>query len=205
MRIAARTVNEIGGGFELTFASLHIDTSRWIKASGVKCRLPCPFDNDGMGSATGEICVSGAPDNNSYPEEITVARIQHLAIASQNPEAQAEFYKKVFGFEEIRRIDNPRARGVILTDGAINISVLYFKQDQLDRGLDYTGLHHFGVFVEDLDGTAQRCLDNGAVAYDELPEEATEVNYRPKRSDKFKGPENSLFDIADHPWVGAKI
>ncbi len=134
-----------------------------------------------------------------------MARIQHLAIASQNPEKQAEFYKKVFGFEEIRRIDNPRARGVILTDGAINISVLYFKQDQIDRGLDYTGLHHFGVFVEDLDGTAQRCLDHGAVAYDELPEEATEVNYRPKRSDKFKGPENSLFDIADHPWIGAKV
>lgn len=76
-----------------------------------------------------------------FIEEIIVARIQHLAIASQNPEKQAEFYKKVFGFEEIRRIDNPRARGVVLTDGAINISVLYFKQDQIDRGLDYTGLH----------------------------------------------------------------
>ena len=132
-----------------------------------------------------------------------MARIQHLAIASQNPEKQAEFYKKVFGFEEIRRIDNPRARGVVLSDGAINISVLYFKQDQIDRGLDYTGLHHFGVYVEDLEGTAQKCLDNGAVAYDELPEEANEVNYRPKRSDKFKGPEGSLFDIADHPWIGA--
>jgi len=132
-----------------------------------------------------------------------VARIQHLAIASQDPEKQAEFYKKVFGFEEIRRIDNPRARGVVLTDGAINISVLHFKQDQIDRGLDYTGLHHFGVYVEDLEGTAKRCLENGAVAYDELPEDANETNYRPKRSDKFKGPENSLFDIADHPWIGA--
>ncbi len=132
-----------------------------------------------------------------------MARIQHLAIASQDPEKQAEFYKNVFGFEEIRRIDNPRARGVVLTDGAINISVLYFKQDQIDRGLDYTGLHHFGVFVEDLEGTAQKCIENGAVPYDELPEDANEVNYRPKRSDKFKGPENSLFDIADHPWIGA--
>jgi catechol 2,3-dioxygenase-like lactoylglutathione lyase family enzyme len=46
-----------------------------------------------------------------------VARIQHLAIASQDPEKQPAFYKDVFGFEEIRRIDNPRARGVILTDG----------------------------------------------------------------------------------------
>ena len=136
-----------------------------------------------------------------------MARIQHLAIASLNPEKQAEFYKRVFGFEEIRRIDNPRARGVVLTDGAINISVLNVKQDQIDRGLDYTGLHHFGVFVEDLEGTAQKCLANGAVPYDELPEEANEklTNYRPKRSDKFKGPENSLFDIADHPWIGAPL
>ncbi len=132
-----------------------------------------------------------------------MARIQHLAIASQDPEKQAEFYKTVFGFEEIRRIDNPRARGVILTDGAINISVLYFKQDQIGRGLDYTGLHHFGVFVDDLDGTADKCLANGAVPYDELPEDANEKYYRPKRSDKFKGPEGSLFDIADHAWIGA--
>jgi len=134
-----------------------------------------------------------------------MARIQHLAIASLEPEKQAEFYKRVFGFKEIRRIDNPRARGVVLTDGAINISVLKFMQDQIDRGLDYTGLHHFGVFVEDLEGTAKRCLDAGATPYDELPEDAKEKEtyYRPKRSDKFKGPENSLFDIADHPWIGA--
>ncbi len=39
-----------------------------------------------------------------------MARIQHLAIASLDPEKQAEFYKKVFGFEEVRRLDNPRAR-----------------------------------------------------------------------------------------------
>jgi hypothetical protein len=94
---------------------------------------------------------------------------------------------------------------VVLTDGAINISVLNFKQDQIGHGLDYTGLHHFGVYVEDLEGTAQKCLANGAVPYSELPENANEQksNYRPKRSDKFKGPENSLFDIADHPWIGA--
>jgi catechol 2,3-dioxygenase-like lactoylglutathione lyase family enzyme len=132
-----------------------------------------------------------------------MARIQHLAIASQDPEKQAEFYKKVFGFEEIRRLDNPRARGVVLTDGAINISVLYFKQDQIDRGLDFTGLHHFGVYVDDLEGTAEKCLANGAVPYSELPEDANEKNYRSKRSDKFKGFENGLFDIADEPWAGA--
>ena len=88
-----------------------------------------------------------------------MARIQHLAIASLDPDKQAEFYKKVFGFEEVRRLDNPRARGVVLTDGHINISVLQFQQDQIDHGLDFTGLHHFGVYVEDLDGTAKKLAD----------------------------------------------
>ena len=130
-------------------------------------------------------------------------RIQHLAIASQDPEGQADFYKRVFGWEEVRRIDNPRARGVVLSDGAINISVLYFKQDQIGRGMDFTGPHHFGVYVDDLGGCADRCLAEGGVAYDELPEGPNEVNYRPKRSDKFKGPEGVLFDINDKPWLGA--
>ena len=79
-----------------------------------------------------------------------MARIQHLAIASLDPFKQAEFYKRVFGFEEVKRLDNPRAKGVVLTDGHINISVLQFHQDQIDQGMDFTGLHHFGVFVDDL-------------------------------------------------------
>jgi hypothetical protein len=33
-----------------------------------------------------------------------------------------------------------------------------------------------------------------------LPEDANEKNYRPKRSDKFKG--QSVLDIADHAWIG---
>ena len=105
----------------------------------------------------------------------------------------------------LARIDNPRATGVVLSDGAINISVLKFHQDQIDHGLGFTGLHHFGVLVDDLDATAQRCLDAGCVPYDELPEDPKEKEtyYRPKGSDKFKGPENCLFDIADHPWIGA--
>ena len=133
-----------------------------------------------------------------------MARIQHLAIASRDPFKQAEFYKRVFGFQEVKRLDNPRAKGVVLTDGHLNISVLEFHQDQLDHGLDFTGLHHFGVYVEDLEGTSKKCIENGCTHYSELPEDPSEkaTYYRAKRSDKFKGPENALFDIADEPWIG---
>ena len=122
-----------------------------------------------------------------------MARIQHLAIASRDPFKQAEFYKRVFGFEEVRRLDNPRAKGVVLTDGHLNISVLQFQQDQLDHGLDFTGLHHFGVYVEDLEGTAKKCLENGCVPLfgaagrsrrksEELPARSAPTNSKARRT-----------------------
>ncbi len=132
-----------------------------------------------------------------------MGRIQHLAIASQEPEKLADFYKEIFGWEEVKRLDNPRCHGVVLSDGAINISILKFKQDQIGHGLAFNGPHHFGVYIDDLDATADKCLAAHATPYDELPMDDKEPNYRARRSDKFKGPEGGLFDINDTPWLGA--
>jgi hypothetical protein len=81
--------------------------------------------------------------------------------------------------------------------------VLKFKQDQIGRGMEFTGLHHMGVFVDNMDEAERKCLALGATPYNELPEHKNEVNYRPKRSDNFKGFEGNLFDINDKPWIGA--
>ena len=82
--------------------------------------------------------------------------------------------------------------------------MLYFNRTRSATGSEFTGLHHFGVFVDDLEGTAEKCLANGCVAYDELPEEPSEkaTNYRPKRSDKFKGPENACSTSPTIPGSG---
>jgi len=47
-------------------------------------------------------------------------------------------FKTVFSFAVIRRIADPRARGVVLTDGTAIISELNFKQGQIDHGLGDT-------------------------------------------------------------------
>lgn len=135
-------------------------------------------------------------------------RIQHLAIASQDPDKQADYYKAVFDWEEVGRIDNPRARGVILSDGAINISILYFKQDQLGHGMEFAGPHHFGVWTDNLEATAEKCIAHGGEAYSELPENEREADFRaqkgrPSRSTKFQGLEGAIFDIDDKHWLGA--
>src|SRR5260370_40868645 len=86
-----------------------------------------------------------------------MARIRHIALATRNPDAAAEFYQRAFAFKEVGKFSAREADGYYLTDGALNMALLKFKPgalDQLGKGLDYTGPHHFGVLVDgDLDGS----------------------------------------------------
>jgi len=129
-----------------------------------------------------------------------MAKLRHLAIACKDPDAMAEFYIKAFDFTVARRGDGPLAYGVHLTDGTIDLALLRFKSDQIGKGMDYTGLHHFGILVEDLDEGAKKALGAGAKHY--MDQE------NPERTGGFEvklyGPEGVLFDVAEHPWEGTE-
>ena len=83
-------------------------------------------------------------------------KLRHIAIAAKDPDAMAEFYVKAFDFKIVRSNDGPLAYGHHLSDGTIDLAILRFKTDQLGRGLDYTGLHHFGILVEDVDEAGKK-------------------------------------------------
>lgn len=134
-----------------------------------------------------------------------MSRLRHIAIASRNPGKAAEFYKRAFGWREVGRdgvgpdaASSPRT-AVTLTDGHINISLINFRKDQIDKGADYEGLHHIGVVVDDVDLWTDRLEDLGApliVGKDEIPPGAHfEI--------KFRGPDDVVFDISDRPWPGS--
>jgi catechol 2,3-dioxygenase-like lactoylglutathione lyase family enzyme len=129
-----------------------------------------------------------------------MAKLRHLAIACKDPDAMAEFYIKAFDFTVARRGDGPLAYGVHLTDGTIDLALLRFKSDQIGKGMDYTGLHHFGILVDDLEGYEKKALAAGGKHYmDQENAERTggfEV--------KLYGPEGVLFDVASHPWEGTE-
>src|SRR5207237_1108440 len=75
------------------------------------------------------------------------------------PDATAKFYVDVFGLKQVGRIDNPNTSGYYLTDGEINLAILKFKNDKVagvERGKDWSGIHHFGFQVDDLDDTSER-------------------------------------------------
>lgn len=131
--------------------------------------------------------------------------IRHLAIASDNPAKAAEFYKQNFGWTELKRFgldpdkpdEAPRPSGVFMSDGTLNIAILKFADDQLLKGVDYTGLHHFGVVVEDVNEWMDLLMKQGCaqVPYEIPP--GTHAEY------KFRGPDGVVFDITGHQWDGS--
>jgi catechol 2,3-dioxygenase-like lactoylglutathione lyase family enzyme len=136
-----------------------------------------------------------------------MARIRHIAFASDHPGRTAEFYKAAFGFAELARYglghdlsqEAPRPSAVILSDGNINVAILKLNVDQTGVGLDHQGFHHFGVVVDDIDGWTQNLKRIGA-------EQLTGPEDMPPNAHfeiKFKGPDGVVFDISPSPWPGA--
>ena len=82
-------------------------------------------------------------------------RIKHIALTTKDPAKTAAFYKEAFGMQEIRRAPNG---SVFLTDGYINLAVLNWKTEKSAdvgaNGPNYSGIHHFGFEVENLEEAA---------------------------------------------------
>ena len=129
-----------------------------------------------------------------------MAKLRHIAIAAKDPDAMADFYCKAFDFKIVRSNDGPLAYGHHLSDGTIDLAILRFKTDQIGRGMDYTGLHHFGILVEDLDEAAKKVLALGGKHYMDQAEPERVGGFETK----MYGPEGVLFDIAEHPWTGTE-
>lgn len=135
-----------------------------------------------------------------------MARIRHIAIQSDHPGKAAEFFKQAFGLREVRRngLDpaNPdiagRPSAVGLTDGELNLTFIKPGADQTGVGLDFAGIHHFGIQVDDIDEHTTLLEDLGApciAGRDAIPPGAhLEI--------KFRGPDGVVFDISDRPWPG---
>ncbi len=89
-------------------------------------------------------------------------------MTTKNPSEVAEFYKNAFDLQEIRRSDNG---AVFLRDGYINLAILNWKTEkEADVGInghDFSGIHHIGFMVDDLDdacGKLEGSRDNSSRA-----------------------------------------
>src|SRR5205085_11640304 len=127
-------------------------------------------------------------------------KLRHIAIAAEDPVAMAEFYKKAFDFVEVGRPNGVLADGVFLSDGTLNMAILKFKTDQLGKGMDFRGIHHFGVLVEDVDEVSKKLESLGAKHYIDQAQQGHQAGYVDKQ---FYAPEGILFVVAEPCCGGA--
>jgi catechol 2,3-dioxygenase-like lactoylglutathione lyase family enzyme len=134
-----------------------------------------------------------------------MARIRHIAIATRDLEGTKKFYIEGLGLKEVGKINTPTSEGCYLSDGHVNFAILKFKYDEpakTEGTLKWTGIHHFGLEVENMEEARARIEKAGAV---HRPYPGTEeMAKRGNVEVKFSGPDGVTIDLSEHGWLGAK-
>jgi glyoxylase I family protein len=134
-------------------------------------------------------------------------KLKHIALSTQDVEGTARFYVEVFSMKEVGKIDDPGTRGCFLTDGNINLAILNFKNDTaagVERGRAWSGIHHIGFQVEDLEAIAERLAAAGAPRRDDI-NQALGVGGRQADGNvevKYAGPDAVMLDVSETGWLG---
>jgi catechol 2,3-dioxygenase-like lactoylglutathione lyase family enzyme len=134
-----------------------------------------------------------------------MARIRHIAIATRDLEGTKKFYIEGLGLKEVGKINTPTSEGCYLTDGHVNFAILKFKYDEpakTEGTLKWTGIHHFGLEVENMEEARAQIEKAGAV---HRPYPGTEeMAKRGNVEVKFSGPDGVTIDLSEHGWLGTK-
>jgi catechol 2,3-dioxygenase-like lactoylglutathione lyase family enzyme len=132
-------------------------------------------------------------------------RIRHIALTTKDPEKVAAFYKEAFDMKEIRRSSNG---AVFLTDGYINLAILNFKTEKDSdvgaHGANFSGIHHFGFQVENLDEACEKLegvQGRQLTAKDNLDMAMASGSHRNFEM-KWAGPDGVVLDISHTGWDG---
>lgn len=129
-----------------------------------------------------------------------MAKLRHLAIATDDPDRTAQFYIDTFEFTKVRSAEGIWGHGQILTDGTINLAILKFITDEaagVERGVGYRGLHHIGFEVDDIDAVASRVEAAGCRAREDIDTALGIPHDGPIKGEfKYEGPDGVVFDLS---------
>ena len=132
-----------------------------------------------------------------------MAKLRHLALYTEDPEATAAFYKDAFEMFEVGRTDSSIAEGIYLSDGTLNVAVLHYRSKEgaakFGSSSKY-GLSHFGFWVDDMETARERLKELGAQHVEDRDRASNTTGYF---EEKWKGPDGTVIDITDSGWAGA--
>ncbi len=141
-----------------------------------------------------------------------MAKLQHIAIAVQDPDEAARFFTDVMEMTVTRASDGPLAKSVFLTDGSIEIALIRFKSQDLvgkEFPVGYQGLHHIGFEVDDLEAAKQRMAQTQFSPRHDIHEardallQAGGGKPNPNLGVEYKyfGPGGITFDLSQKGWL----
>ncbi|MGY9107049.1 MAG: VOC family protein, partial [Alphaproteobacteria bacterium] len=124
-----------------------------------------------------------------------MGKLRHIALAVRDLEEAAKFYEEAFGMERVRQSDV----AIMMSDGVVSLAILDIKKNnnvEDERGNDFTGIHHLGFLVDDIDDGADAVEKAGGVYHGQIKN----VGKGPKYERKYRDPNGIVFDvaIADH-------
>jgi catechol 2,3-dioxygenase-like lactoylglutathione lyase family enzyme len=139
-----------------------------------------------------------------------MARIRHIALATDDPAETAEFYKQHFGLTELyRRPGDTGEKGVWLSDGYIYFAILKYGEPGVPKlgpgqSSELRGIHHIGFYVDDEEATANGLREAN---YSPVPMERSAdsgANRMAAMGDaqnlKYLGPDEVQIDIRSRGW-----
>lgn len=131
-----------------------------------------------------------------------MAELRHIAMSVRDPWLTAEFYKRVFGFETAGETDSSLAEGVFLSDGVFGIALLAYKSDAAaqGKGKDFVGLHHFGIWVDDVEATQKLIERAGGQWLMGEPDYRHNAQYEVK----FLDINGVVLDLVHNGWAGTQ-
>ena len=125
-----------------------------------------------------------------------MAKLRHLALSTDDPDATAQFYVDAFDFTRVSVVNAPWGRGHVLTDGTISLSILQYVLGEaagLEKGASFTGLHHIGFEVDDVETTADLVEAAGGLARHDISD-ALGIP-RGALIKEYEGPDGVVFDL----------
>jgi catechol 2,3-dioxygenase-like lactoylglutathione lyase family enzyme len=131
-----------------------------------------------------------------------MGELRHIAMSVPDPWATAEFYKSIFGLDVVGETDSSLAEGVFLSDGLVNMALLAYKSDAASQGTgkDFVGLHHFGIWVDDVEATRHRIEKAGGTWIMGEPDYRHNAAYEVK----FHDLNGVIFDLVHNGWAGTE-
>jgi catechol 2,3-dioxygenase-like lactoylglutathione lyase family enzyme len=131
-----------------------------------------------------------------------MGELRHIAMSVPDPWATAEFYRAVGGFEVVGETDSSLAEGVFLSDGLVNLALLAYKSDAASQGTgkDFVGLHHFGIWVDNIEAAQRRIERAGGRWIMGEPDYRHNAAYEVK----FHDLNGVIFDLVHNGWAGTE-